>query len=94
MMMAAYAADTTQVYFAENFADVDAVPSEWIQYGVDAVPSGSYSSFFGTYSPEDGFRVNTVSNGYAAFSPAEFKGGVTSDQWLITPEISIEEDEE
>lgn len=93
MMMAAYAADTTQVYFAENFADVDAVPSEWIQYGVDAVPSGSYSSFFGTYTPDNGFRVNTVSNGYAAFSPAEFKGGVTSDQWLITPEISIEEDE-
>lgn len=85
-------ANSGPVYFTADFAGGSAVPAEWIQQGVDATPTGSLSSFFGGYSADNCFKIKETADGPMAFSPSEFSGGATSDEWLITPEITIEDE--
>lgn len=78
--------------FLEDFTGTDRIPEGWVQYGASAEPTGSYANYFSNYGSGNYFTVFNPGL-RAAYSPSEFSGGTPSDQWLITPEITIDDAE-
>ncbi len=90
LVSAALSAQTPE-YFSSDFEAESSISSEWVQYGAESSPEGSYAEQFPNYGPGHYYSLVNLSGDVAACSPSQFASG-TSDQWLITPEILIEDD--
>ena len=65
-------------------------PDGWVSSGVDDVPTGEYKSKFKNYSSENAVKLMNYNGFIGMMSPSEFENGSKSDQWLISPEITID----
>lgn len=65
----------------------------WKTYGVSASPAGEFAPYFQYYSPNYAYNVLSINNEFFAFSPSEFEGGEKSDEWIVSPEFTIADDE-
>lgn len=91
LVATANAAVDAPTYMASDFAGAGLT---WTTYGVDATVASSFADWFPNYSATNAYNVLvSTDKQYMAMSPSAFTDGSASDQWLITPEFEVPEDE-
>lgn len=86
----------THTYLTTDFpADLSAglSPLGWTSSGRDDKVAGSFANQFQDYSADNAFALLEYQSMTGMFSPSQFESGEASDQWLITPEFTITDDE-
>ncbi len=77
--------------FSENFEGVPLtsgtgnLPANWVQYNVDGLTPAANVNFMGS----DAWKVRSVNNTKAAISTSWYNPAGTSNDWMVTPSISI-----
>ncbi|MCM1377410.1 MAG: choice-of-anchor J domain-containing protein [Prevotella sp.] len=88
------AAVTTPQFYSEDFVEMaregDAPTDGWLTYGIDAQPYETFKNFFG--SVDSNYVLLQYGSTICVVSCAHFADGETADQWLVSPEIEITED--
>lgn len=95
----AVAADLYPDYsYFEDFSEMgnqgDALPSEWVTYGIGEVPVSEWQEVFGTTGEGPYYRLMYINNTWGAFSNSSYVEDVESDEWLVTPSIKIKTNDE
>lgn len=91
---AAAAEVVTPAIFKEDFYEMgqkgDAVTGDWVTYGVSDPVADPFNAWF----PNSDIHFKLVQYGsyMCALSPTTFTNGATADEWLVTPEIEMTED--
>lgn len=92
------AQSTSPVTYFEDFSKLgqngDPLPSEWVTYGVGEVPMPEWQDVFGNDGKAPYYRLMNINGYWGAFSNSSFIEDVESDEWLVTPKIHINYDEE
>lgn len=91
--MTAGAAVQTPGYLVSDFDAQFNTGLTWTTYGIDATPSGDLAKYFKEYSATNAYNLLSAGTDYYAFSPSQFEGGEKSDEWLITPEFEVTDNE-
>ncbi len=83
--------------FRSEFNEGHPIPAGWITYGNNAKVTGDLSKYFPNYSSTNAAGFLTWgTNELALFTPSAFESNgqtVSSDQWLISPEFEITDDD-
>lgn len=75
------------------------IPASWSSRGIDAKVGSDYKNYFPNYSTTNAYSVlsglsdNDGNPLYVAFSPSVFTKGESSNEWLISEEFEITQDE-
>lgn len=93
----AQAATTNATYF-EDFSKMgehgDALPAEWVTYGIGEIPLVEWQDVFGNDGHGPYYRLMKINGTWGAFSNSSYIEDVESDEWLVTPKIHIDSDSE
>lgn len=99
--LGAFAEVSTPTYFTSDFVDQMynknyGTPQGYTTYGVDGTIEADWARYFKGYTPTNAYMfLSWGGSTAAACSPCGFtgaSGAVPSDQWLITPELTVEDD--
>ncbi len=89
---------SSDVAFYEDFSNLgahgDPLPEGWVTYGLGEVPLPAWQSVFGNDGEAPYYRLMSITGTWGAFSNSSFIEDVESDEWLVTPKIRIDSDEE
>lgn len=66
--------------------------TDWTTYGNDAEPNSAYVEAFSDYATGPWYHVVDFGGVQAAYSVSTFNDGSASDQWLISPEFTVTDD--
>ena len=64
----------------------------WVTYGNTSAVGGDFSADFSNHESGPWYKVLTYGGETAAFSASIFEDSSESDQWLITPEFTVSDD--
>lgn len=78
-----------QIVFSENFNAAAALPSGWVQYNVDGNTPASSMNFMGNNAWIVDDVAGEEGHGNYATSTSYYTPAGTSDDWMVTPMISI-----
>lgn len=80
--------------FKSNLPEGKYLPEGWVTYGTGNVVDGPFQSYFGAAGEAPYYRMFTIENNSAAWSCSTFKYADDADEWLVTPVIHVNSDEE
>lgn len=81
-----------------NFSDLKnetgLLPDDWHTYGRGYRPAQQWQDIFGSDGQGPAYRLLTIAGTTGAFSNSAYLEDLQADEWLVTPPIHIENDEE
>lgn len=80
--------------FSFSFNNGDILPEGWVTYGRHYRPSSPWDELFGSDGTGPSFRLLNTAGCKGAFSNSSFLEDISADEWLVTPPIHINSDEE
>ncbi len=70
------------------------LPAEWSTYGNGEIPLQQWQDVFGDDGNGPYYRLMNINGTWGAFSNSSFREDIAADEWLISPSIHVENDDE
>ena len=80
--------------FSKMGEHADALPAEWTTYGNGEIPLQQWQDVFGNDGNGPYYRLMNINGTWGAFSNSSFREDIAADEWLISPAIHVENDNE